>query len=547
MKFIIPFLLLTQICLGQSAETGLISTDLILYNAKIVSGPFTPEYTAMVVQSGKIEALYKNDDWIKKYTSASVIDMQKKFVLPGFIDAHCHFLGLGKAIGEVNLYGTKSWEEAAQRVVDFTNKHPELKWIQGRGWDQNDWLDKEFPTNRLLDSLIPNKYIVLSRIDGHAIIANSLALKYADININSKIDGGKVLTKNEMLTGVLIDNACSILEAKMPAIGNQQKIKWLKAAQDECLQYGITQVADAGLSISDIVLIDSLSNAKELKMRFYLMANPEKETWEYFKERGTITHEKVKWKSIKVYSDGALGSRGALLKKPYCDDKTNYGLQLIKPQSLDSLLTKIYSLGLQANTHCIGDSANSMVLKAYAKVLKTTNDYRWRIEHAQVVDPKDLVYFKNFSIIPSVQPTHATSDMYWAEQRLCKPRMSGAYGYQTLLKNSVFMPLGTDFPVEYVSPFYTIRAARFRQDASQFPKNGFNKKEALTSQQTFAGMTLWAAKGSFWENETGTLEIGKFADFIVLEKNPYKASVAELNSMKVISTYIGGMEVYGLK
>ncbi|MFM9945127.1 MAG: amidohydrolase [Bacteroidia bacterium] len=541
MKLLISFLLLTQVCFAQTKDSTLIQADLIIYNAQIISGPYTPTYTVMVIRDKKIVALYKNDKWKKEYKSSQIIDMQKKVVLPGFIDAHCHFLGLGKAMDEASLWGSQSWEETVEKVKLFIIAHPERQWIQGRGWDQNNWPGKEFPDNKLLDSLFPNKYIVLSRVDGHAVIASSNVLNYAGVSTNSKIKGGKLLTHKGKLTGVLVDNATQLVENKIPTYTTAQKIKWLLAAQDECLKNGLTQVTDAGLPIADILLIDSLCKAGALKMRFYLMANPEKETWDYLEKNGAIVNEKVKCQSVKIYSDGALGSRGALLKQPYCDDKTNYGLQLIDAIKLDSLLTHIYNKGFQACTHAIGDSANAMVLKAYSKILKTTtNERRWRIEHAQVVDPTDWHYFETYSIIPSVQPTHATSDMHWAESRLCKPRMKGAYCYKSLLASSAFMPLGTDFPVEYVSPFYTIRAARFRQDANGLPKEGYNKKEALSATETFAGMSIWAAMGNFWENETGTLEVGKFADFIVLDKNPYIATLSELNTMEVKEIYIGG-------
>ncbi|MCC6721582.1 MAG: amidohydrolase [Bacteroidia bacterium] len=535
MKLLVSLLFLPLLVFCQNKKK---EVDLIIFNAKIITGPFTPEYRTMLVDKGKVIGLFNDKTWEKNYTSANKKDMAGKIVLPGFIDAHCHFLGLGKSMEEVNLWGCSSWDETVKRVEEFVKKNPDITWIQGRGWDQNDWQNKNFPSNEILDRLFPNKYILLKRVDGHALIANSKLLDYAGINISSKIEGGKIVSENGKLTGVLIDNATELIENKLPLPDRKQKVKWLLKAQNECVKYGITQVCDAGLPIADIFLIDSLCKANVLNMRFNLMCNPDENITDFT----PFKNENVQWKSVKIYSDGALGSRGALLKKPYCDDEKNYGLSLIDGVRLDSLLKKYYNKGLQVCTHSIGDSANALVLKAYSKYLKNKNNRRWRIEHAQVVEAIDLKNFKKFSIIPSVQPTHATSDMGWAQNRICKNRMNEAYIYKTLLKNADYIALGTDFPVEEVNPINTIRAARFRQNANKKPTEGFNLNEKLSSTETFAGMSLWAAKANFWEDLTGTLQNGKYADFIVLNKNPYTVTIDELIEIKVIETYIGGVK-----
>lgn len=528
---------------AQKKTIPLKEADLVIENARILPAPGAPVCKTMVVKDGKVTALYPKGNWRRDYQCKEVINARKKYVLPGFIDAHCHFLGLGKALDEVNLYGTRSWEEVLSRVSEFIKAHPEKVWINGRGWDQNDWQNKAFPDNSLLDRIAGEHHVVLSRIDGHAVIANSRVMELAGIDIHTKVAGGEVRIAGNRPTGLLIDKATELVESRIPDPGQSQKIKWLLEAQKMCHQYGIVQVADAGLPVRDNLLIDSLCDAGVLNLRFYLMLSAGKESCAYIEQQGALEKDKVKMSSLKIYSDGALGSRGALLKEAYCDDKSNFGLRLIEPQALDSLLWFAYRYNLQANTHCIGDSANALVLKAYAGVLNGTNTRRWRIEHAQVVDPEDLKYFKAHSIIPSVQPTHATSDMYWAEHRLCRHRMQGAYAYKTLLNTAGIIALGTDFPVEYVSPFNTIRAARFRVDANRYPPGAFYPGEALSAAETFSGMTLWAATANFWEQQTGSLEVGKWADFIVLDDNPYTAGLKKLNKLMVLQTFVGGKPV----
>ncbi|MCB9252863.1 MAG: amidohydrolase [Flavobacteriales bacterium] len=542
MRYSIIFFLLS-ISINLNAQNKR-SANLVIANAKIITGPFTDSFSAMVVDNGKVLKLYKDNSWKNEFDPEQIKDLNGKYVLPSFIDGHCHFLGLGKAMDEVMLFGSESMEEVVSRVKTFIMLHPRRQWIFGRGWDQNLWTEKTLPDNRMLDSMFPSHYIVLSRIDGHALLAGTKVLQYAGIDKNSHIEGGRIELKNGRPTGVLVDKASDLLVSKIPKTGHSTKIKWLLNAQNECIKYGISQVADAGLSLEDISLIDSLCDEGALKLRFYLMANPDSVTLDHFKKNGPLLKDRVHCNSIKIYSDGALGSRGALLKKPYCDDPENYGLQLIQPVELKQLLKEIFDMGFQANTHCIGDSANALVLRAYASQLSNRkNDRRWRIEHAQVVSPSDMALFENCSIIPSIQPTHSTSDMNWAENRLCKQRMNEAYAYRSLLEKSGYVVLGTDFPVEYVSPFNTIRSSIYRKDPDGKPENGFYIDESLTRNQTFAGMTVWAAKGNFWEMETGSLETGKWADFIVMDENPYRADPQKLKELSVRMLFISGRQL----
>ena len=520
--------------------------DLIVHHAQIytVDNQFSTA-EAMAVQDGKIVAVGTNDAILKEYTSDSMVNAAGAVVYPGFIDAHAHFVGYGQSLFAVDLMFVNSWEEVINRVKDFAAKHPGKTWIRGRGWDQNRFPGKQFPTNEELNALFPDRPVILERVDGHASIANNVALSIAGIKAGQTMEGGSFVVANGQLTGLLIDNAVGMVEKFAPAFTKEDYKNWLTAAQANCFATGLTTITDCGLHPTAVSMIDTLQQNNELKMRLYVMLSdhPDSYSSSYFTKGGYIT-DRLKVKGIKVYGDGALGSRGACLLQHYADQKGWGGFLLSSKAHFDSIAAKLINTDFQMCTHAIGDSANRTILNVYAKYLKGKNDKRWRIEHAQIVHPDDFQYFGKYSIIPSVQPTHGTSDMYWAGDRLGEERMKGAYAYKQLLEQNNWLPLGTDFPVEEINPFKTFLAAVVRKDAKGYPAEGFQMENALTREQTIRGMTIWAAKANRMEKEVGSLEKGKKADFIILDKDLMKVSADSILKVKVLKTFVNGERVH---
>ncbi len=499
---------------------------------------------AMAIKDGLIVATGTDAEILAAYTATEKIDAKGQAVYPGFIDAHAHFVGYGKSLFQVDLFGTTSWEEAVERVKVFAAAHPELAWIEGRGWDQNKWPGKKYPTNALLNSLFPNTPVVLQRIDGHAAIANQKAFDVAGVKPGQTIVGGEVETKNNVLTGVLIDNATDLVYGSIPAVTKQTYTQWLQAAQQNCFAQGLTTITDCGLNMSDINIIDTLQQEGKINMRLFAMLSDNPENLTAYLKRGPYKTDKLFVNGFKVYADGALGSRGACLLHSYEDRKDWTGFLLANISHYDSLASVLAASKFQMCTHAIGDSANRQILNIYNKYLQKGNDRRWRIEHAQVVNPADFNLFGAAAVVPSVQPTHATSDMYWAAERLGNERMKGAYAYKQLMDQNGWIPLGTDFPVEDISPFKTFLASVGRVDAKGFPEGGFQSENALSREQTIRGMTIWAAKASFLEKEVGSLEAGKKADFIILAQDLMQVPVNKILDTKVVATFSGGKKVF---
>ncbi|MEN9696582.1 MAG: hypothetical protein RLZ56_3 [Bacteroidota bacterium] len=537
--FAIVIVFMCSSCVNQTV-------DLIVHHAQIytVNNEFATA-EAMAVQDGKIVAVGTNDEILKAYKSDSLVDAKGAAVYPGFIDAHAHFLGYGQSLYAVDLMFVPSWEEAIARVKDFAAKHPGKGWIRGRGWDQNRFPGKQFPTNAELNKFFPDRPVLLERVDGHASIANDFALQLAGVKPGQTIEGGQFTMQDGKLTGLLVDNAVGVVESHVPAATRNDYKDWFTAAQENCFATGLTTITDCGLSPNDIDQIDALQKSNDLKMRLYVMLSdkPESYTSKYF-TGGGYTTDRLYVKGVKVYGDGALGSRGACLLQPYADKAGWSGFLLSSPAHFDSIAAKLINTDFQMCTHAIGDSANRTILKVYAKYLKGKNDKRWRIEHAQIINPADFNLFGANNIIPSVQPTHGTSDMYWAGDRLGAERLKGGYAYRQLLEQNNWLPLGTDFPVEEINPFKTFLAAVARQDSKGFPAGGFQMENALTREQTIRGMTIWAAKANRMEKQVGSLEVGKKADFIILDKDLMKVPSDRILLVKVTHTYINGERVH---
>ena len=519
--------------------------DTVVLNATIykVDEDFSTA-EAMAIDQGKIVATGSSEEIQKQYKGEQVIDFHGNFIYPGFNDAHCHFNGYATNLMQyADLRDTRSPEEILLILKEHHDKFGG-DWILGRSWDQNDWEVQEFPNKEMLDAFFPDIPVYLIRVDGHAGWCNSKALKMAGITSGTKVSGGEVLLKNGEPTGILIDNAEGLVMRHVPGITREQQEKGLLEAQQNCFAAGLTSVTDCGLSKNTILLMNEMQKSGSLKMRVNAMLNPSEENFEHFVKNGTYKTDRLLVNTIKIYADGALGSRGALLLADYSDDPGNQGLQIEAQEYYDKICQLAYDNNYVVATHAIGDGGNRLMLDTYAKFLKGKNDRRWRIEHSQILNPDDFDKFGEYSIVPSIQATHCTSDMPWAESRLGPERINGAYAYQTLLKQNGWLPNGTDFPVENIYPLFTFYSSVFRTDHSGWPKGGWHIDEGLSREQTLRSMTTWAAKSSFQEEEKGQLVRGMLADFVVLDTDLMTATPVEVLDAKILSTWSSGEKVF---
>ncbi len=517
--------------------------DLLVHNAQVytVNDNFD-KVSAFAVKNGKFVAV-GGEELLEKYKPANTVDAQGLSIYPGFIDAHSHLLELGLNQFKADLKNSLGMNHVVQKLKEHQQIHNH-NFIVGIGWDQNQWKGNSYPDNKVLNIAFPNTPVVLKRVDGHAYLVNNKAIEMAMINENTKIEGGQIIREKGKLTGLFIDNAMDLINGIIPEFSREQKVNAYQAAQELCFENGLTTVTEAGLSKENIYLLDSLQKSDLLKIRVYAMIENDRKSIDHFMDSGILKTAQLNVRSVKIYADGALGSRGAALKSDYSDQKGHRGSLLLSKDSLKQIASLLAKNSFQLNTHAIGDAANQMVLEAYNEVLDSIEDPRWRIEHAQVMSPEDFQMF-NDKIIPSVQPLHATSDMNWAVKRIGIQRLKGAYAYKDLLDWSGLLALGTDFPVEEINPFQTFYAAVSRKPpgawSSQAP---FQEKNALSRYEALLGITKWAAYASFEENEKGSIEVGKYADFVILDQDIMRVAIDRVIDTKIVATILNGKIVF---
>jgi predicted amidohydrolase YtcJ len=536
-------LLFLPLLLGACAYKNK-EADLVVRNARIHTLDAEDHvYEAMAIKDGRILEVGAEYQIINRYRAKEVFDAGTRSIYPGFIDGHCHFLGYGLNLQKVDLAGADSWSEVLARVKAFAAQRPDKGWLLGRGWDQNRWPGQQNPTNDSLNLLFPERPVLLQRIDGHAAVVNQAGLRSAGLTAESAIAGGLLKVKDGQLTGLLLDNAVNVFQKIFDDADEATKRQALLAAQRDCLQAGLTMVCDAGLDAGTIDLIRRMQEEGLLKIRVYAMLADDSLNFARFPT--PVIGDRLMVRAVKCYADGALGSRGALLLKPYSDDAAaGHGLQLASRDHFLHVAQWCKAHGFQMATHCIGDSANRLLLNVYGEVLGGTNDLRWRIEHAQCMDPADFALFGSWNIIPSVQPTHATSDMLWAVDRIGPERLANAYANKRLMQQNGMVALGTDFPVEAIDPLKTFYAAVVRKDAQGRPEGGFQMADALDRKEALRGITLWNALATFTEQDLGSLEPGKRADFTVVDRDLLAVPDTELPKAKVTATFIQGERLY---
>lgn len=525
-------LLLTLLLTGCSKPTP---ADLLIYGGSIYTHPDSAAVEALIIHEGKVLAYGSETAMRQQFVATDELNLDGATALPGFLDAHSHFLGLARFFLEVDLMGAQSEEEAINRIATWANQYPE-GWIIGRGWDQNLWNTKTYPTAEKLNALFPDRPIYLVRVDGHAAWVNQALIKALQLNPNAPVAGGEILNHG----AIWVDGAKDLITPPRP--DSTLLLNALRQAEAFCFSLGLTGVADCGLEPADLVYLHAAYQQKLLSLPVYAMASDDSASYSYLLEHAPVATNGFTLRCMKMYADGALGSRGALLLEPYQDREGHFGLPVRDLAFMEKRARQMKNAGLQLAVHAIGDSANRNVLNTLARYAEP--NLRWRIEHAQVTHPDDRQVFGSAKILPSVQPTHATSDAPWVPARLGDHRLNRAYAYKSLLDVAGVLPLGTDFPVEHPDPLRTFYSAVFREPLANQTQGKFMAQEALSREEALKGMTLWAAYAQFEENKKGLLGLGYEANITVLTKNPLTTTQEELQQNEVKFTILGGQVVY---
>jgi len=527
--------------------------DLIVTNARVYTADDArPLVEAFAVRDGRITFVgSQREATVLAGPATRIVDAGGRTVIPGMVDAHAHFSGLAQTLRQVDLTGTTSLAEVIARVVAKAQTVPKGTWITGRGWDQNDWGITDFPTHDALSAAIPDHPVLLERVDGHATYANMAAMKAAGVTAASKAPvGGQIITDARgQPTGVFIDNASDVLERQVPAPTAAELTSALKDAIALMHRWGLTGMHDAGATRGAIERYEALAKANELNLRLYVMIGDDAAALDHYFAKGpqSALYNGQLWvRAVKLYADGAMGSRGAALLEPYSDDPNNVGLLKSTQQHIRDIAERGLKAGFQVNTHAIGDRGNRVVLDAYEQALRAVPraDHRFRVEHAQILHYDDIPRFAQLGVIPSMQASHQTSDMYWIGKRLGPTRLFGAYAWQSLLQTGVVIPNGSDFPVEQVNPLISFHSAIARQDARDWPAGGWFPAQKMSREEALRSMTIWPAYAGFQEQSMGSITVGKYADFVILDMDIMRVPVELVLQASVRSTYVGGKSVY---
>lgn len=555
LRFSSRFALLAALAqpLAAQATPAQHSADVIVHGGRIYTADAArPIVDAIAVRGGRI--VFAGDvNGARALAGAStrIVDLAGRTVIPGMTDAHAHVVGLGDKLQSVDLVDTKSYDEVIARVVARAQNTPAGQWILGRGWDQNDWGNTNWPSHEALSRAVPNHPVMLTRVDGHAVLVNAAAMRAANLTRSTTSPAGGEIIKDAQgsPSGVLVDNAENIVGRVVPNPTRAQVKEMISAAIAEMHRWGLTGVHDAGASAQTLELYEELGREGKLNIRLYAMISDHTPTITAWMQRGPLVagYDGTLWvRSIKLYQDGALGSRGAALLEPYTDDARTNGLLVSPAQHIREVADRALAAGFQVNTHAIGDRGNRLVLDSYEAALKArpTADHRFRVEHAQILHNDDIPRFAQLGVIPSMQASHQTSDMYWAGNRLGEGRLRGAYAWRSLINSNVIIPNGSDFPVEFVNPLISFKASVSRQDANNWPVGGWYPEQRMTREEALLSMSLWAAYAGFQEAELGSLTAGKRADFVILDRDIMRVPSEDILGTQVLSTWVGGRAVY---